>query len=118
MARKSSNHIKLTDGERFELERRARSLTAPHRIVVRAMVILMVAEGQTISGTARQVSRGRRIVQKWAKRFVRKRLDGLDDAPRSGRPPRFSPGGGDAPRQDGMRAAGGTGPVAVAVDMC
>ena len=97
MSRKSSNHIKLTDGERFELERRARSLTAPHRIVVRAMVILMVAEGQTISGTARQVSRGRRIVQKWAKRFVRKRLDGLDDAPRSGRPPRFSPGGGDAP---------------------
>ena len=105
MARKSTIHIELTNEEQFELERRARSLTAPHRIVVRAMVILMLAEGQTISGTARQVGRGRRIVHKWAKRFVRKRLDGLNDAPRSGRPPRFSPGGGDVPRQDGVRAA-------------
>ena len=56
MARKSSIHIKLTNEERFELERRARSLTAPHRIVVRAKVILMLAEGQSISGTAVQVS--------------------------------------------------------------
>jgi len=72
MARKSSIHIKLTNEERFEPERRARSLTAPHRIVVRAKVILMLAEGQSISGTAVQVGRGRRIVHKWAKRFVRK----------------------------------------------
>ena len=72
MARKSSIHIKLTNEERFEPERRARSLTAPHRIVVRAKVILMLAEGQSILGTAVQVGRGRRIVHKWAKRFVRK----------------------------------------------
>jgi hypothetical protein len=38
----------------------------------------------------------RRIVQKWGKRFLKKRMDGLADDPRSGRPPRFSPGGGHA----------------------
>ena len=117
MARKTSNCIQLTNEERFDLEQRSRSLTAPHRNVVRARVILMLADGETISGTARRLSRGRRIVLKWAKRFVRKRLDGLNDAPRSGRPPRFSPGGSTAPRQDGVRVAGGTGAVAVAVDM-
>ena len=105
MARKSSIHIELTNEERFELERRVRSLTAPYRTVVRAKVVLKVAEGQTISGTARRVGRGRRIVHKWGERFVRKRLDGLDDAPRGGRLPRLPPGGGDAPRRDGMRAA-------------
>lgn len=104
MGRKTSIHIQLASEERFELERRARSLTEPHRIVVRAKVVLMLSEGRTITATARHVGRGRRIVHKWAKRFVRKRLRGLDDGPRSGRPPRFSPGGGDAPRQDGVRA--------------
>jgi hypothetical protein len=51
MARKSSIRIQLTDEERFELERRARSLTAPHRIVVRAKAILMLADEQTVSAT-------------------------------------------------------------------
>jgi hypothetical protein len=98
-------HIELTDKERSELEHVARGLALPHRAVVRAQVILAFAAGKSVSAIARQVGRQRRIVRKWAERFVRKRLRGLDDAPRSGRPARSSPRGGAAPRGAGLRAA-------------
>ena len=59
--------------------------------MIRARTILLLATGKPLSAVAREVGRQRRIVRKWAVRFVRKRLPGLEDAPRSGRPPRFSP---------------------------
>jgi hypothetical protein len=104
MAPCSSIRIVLADDERAELEHLGRSLVTPHRTVVRAQVILSVADGKTISATARAVGRQRRIVRKWAERFVRKRLRGLDDAPRSGRPARFSPRSGHPSGQARLRA--------------
>ena len=97
--------IELTDVERCELEHLARAQCAPHRKVVRAQIILGLADGRTVSAVGRDVGWERRIVRKWAERFQRKRLLGLDDDPRSGRPPRFSPRSGDAPAQAGLRAA-------------
>jgi transposase len=91
MGRHTSIHIELTDEERTELERRARLQVAPHRIVARARVVLMLADGKTLTGTATQVGLQRRIVRKWGERFVRKRLRGLEDEPHTGRPARFSP---------------------------
>ena len=73
--------------------------------MVRAQTILALADGMTVSAVGRKVGRARRIVCKWADRFIRKRLRGLEDAPRSGRPPRFSPGGGVASDQARVRAA-------------
>ena len=83
--------IKLTEDEMPILERVDRSLTAPHRDVIRARTILLLAQGWTISAVARKVGRERRIVRKWAERFRKKRLKGLGDEARSGRPARFSP---------------------------
>ena len=94
--------IELTAEEREELERLSRAQRVPHRMVVRARTILRLATGKPLSAVAREVGRQRRIVRKWAVRFVRKRLRGLDDAPRSGRPPRFSPRRGDVPDQVGL----------------
>jgi hypothetical protein len=48
--------------EREELERQARSLTAPHRDVVRAQIVLRLADNQTITRIAAELHRGRRIV--------------------------------------------------------
>lgn len=84
--------IVLADNERALLERVARSPSESHRDVVRAQTILLVAEGMPLAAVGRKVGLARRIVRKWAERFSRKRLQGLDDKPRSGRPPRFSPG--------------------------
>ena len=92
---KTPIRIALSGAERDELERLARGLRMPHRAVVRAQTILGLAAGTPLSAVARTVGRQRRIVRKWATRFVRHRLGGLADAPRSGRPPRFPPGGGD-----------------------
>ena|SRR5579884_3006735 len=102
---KTDLRIELNEEERRELERLGRSLTAPHRAVVRARTILLLAAGKSVSAVAREVGRGRRIVRKWGERFHKKRLRGLLDLHRSGRPPRFSPGGGGVPGEAGVRAA-------------
>ena len=95
----------LTVEEKAALEEAARATSAPHREVVRAKLILFLAAGETLSAVSRRVGLRRRIVQKWASRFVRKRLLGLADAPRSGRPARFSPSGSAASGETGVRAA-------------
>jgi hypothetical protein len=97
--------IVLSDVERCELEHRARSHCAPHREVVRATVILLLAEGRTVSAVGREVGMERRIVRKWADRFRYRRLLGLEDQPRSGRPPRFSPRSGGPSGEARVRAA-------------
>ena len=102
---KTDLRIELDGEERQELERLARSQVAPHGAVVRAQSILLLAAGLSVSAVAGQVGRGRRIVRKWGVRFQKKRMDGLLDLQRSGRPPRFPPGGGCVPGETGVRAA-------------
>ena len=102
---KTDLRIELSEEERQELERLGHSLVSPHRAVVRAQTILLLAEGMSVSAVSRQVGRGRRIVRKWGERFQRKRLGGLLDLHRSGRPARFSPRSGRASGEAGVRAA-------------
>jgi hypothetical protein len=59
----------------------------------------------------------RRHVEKWLKRFMHKRIDGLSDLPGRGRKPTFSPGGGRPSDQTGLRAAGPRRTVAVAMGL-
>jgi hypothetical protein len=88
---KTPIRIVLSDDERDELTRLARSQTAPYRSVVRARTILLLEAGQSVGAVARAVGRDRKRVRLWGQRFVRKRLRGLEDLARSGRPARFSP---------------------------
>jgi DNA-directed RNA polymerase sigma subunit (sigma70/sigma32) len=89
--RTTSLTIKLSHSEREELQRRARSMAEPHRVVVRAQVILDLSEGRTLASISEVRGLAKRIVRKWGARFEKQRLAGLEDAARSGRPPRFSP---------------------------
>lgn len=96
---RTSIKITLTPQESRELRLVVRRQTAPHREVVRAQMILLLASGESYAATSRKVGKARRIVYKWAKRFLVARLAGLKDKPRPGRPARFSPDRVDVPDQ-------------------
>jgi hypothetical protein len=91
MPRISPCSITLSSSEKTALECIARQYTSPYYMVVRAKVILMAARGLRNDQIAAQVSLPRQIVSKWRKRFFEERLEGLENLPRSGRPPSFSP---------------------------
>ena len=103
--RKTTLRIVLTAEERSELERRSRSRVAEFRVVVRAHVILDLSVGKTLASISSERGLAKRIVRKWGARFETKRLGGLDDAARSGRPARFSPLGGTRAGEASVRAA-------------
>lgn len=93
MPRRSPYPIELTTEEREILEARARKYTLPYRDVVRAKIVLLAAEGLENTQIAERLDITRVDVSKWRKRFFRHRLAGLEDGPRRGRPPDFSPSG-------------------------
>ncbi len=91
MPRISPYSVALTSGEKAALENLARKYTSPYYQVVRAKAILMAAQGFRNDEIAARVSLPRQIVSKWRKRFFEERLAGLENLPRSGRPPSFPP---------------------------
>ncbi len=93
MPRKSPYVITLSQEERRLLESRARKYTLPYYQVVRALMILMAAEGRSNDEIAAALSIGRDVVSLWRKRFFYERLAGLEERPRSGRPRAFPPRG-------------------------
>lgn len=76
----------LTTEEHAKLKRLARSQTAPVRLARRAEIILRSAERQTVPMIARELGLVEKTVRVWVERFNTVGLDGLDDAPRAGRP--------------------------------
>ena len=81
--------IVLSDPQRRELSRRARSVRASHRDRVRARIVLAAGEGRANAAIARESGLSQDTVRKWRKRFVTGRLAGLRDTPRPGRPRRL-----------------------------
>lgn len=104
--RKTALIVRMDDGTRSVLLSWLRATRTPQGLAKRAMAVLLLADGQSYAATARQVSMRERHVRKWAKRFLRDGPAGLHDAPRSGRPPVFSPRSGDSSGQDRLRIAG------------
>jgi hypothetical protein len=91
MPRPSPFVVKLRSKERKVLEKIARAYTSPYRDVVRAKIILYAARGLDNQAIAQRLDLPRQIVSKWRKRFFDQGLSGLEELPRHGRPPRFSP---------------------------
>ncbi len=73
------------------MESRARIYTSQYREVIRAKIVLYAADGLRNDEIAARLDTPRQIVSKWRKRFFEKRLDGLEEESRKGRPPRFPP---------------------------
>ncbi len=91
MPKKSPYAILLDQEEKDDLERISRRYTSPYRDVMRAKVVLLAAEGLSNKEIGERLDLPRQIVSKWRKRFFEKRLGGLRERPRRGRPSAFSP---------------------------
>jgi CRP-like cAMP-binding protein len=83
--RKTSFTIRLTPSERRTLLTWQRATTIPARFARRGRILLLRADGMTITAIARTVGLSRRNVYRWIHRFQQEGLAGLEDKPRSGR---------------------------------
>jgi transposase len=77
--------------DRGELEQLARSRTEPIHRVQRAQIILACLEGEPQAQIATRLGIRPNTVSKWRLRFAEQGMEGLADAPRSGKPKTYGP---------------------------
>src|SRR6516162_10181514 len=82
--RKTSFTIRLTLAQRQTLLAWQRATTISAGLARRGRIILLLADGVTITDTAATVGISRRFVYKWAQRFLEKGIEGLTDKPGRG----------------------------------
>jgi hypothetical protein len=103
--RNSALTIALTPEDRAEIEHWQRATTGPAGRARRGRLLRLLAQGKTLKDTAQSCGLSVRHVRKGAERSRAQGLAGLRDEPRPGPTPVFSPRGGAARGQDGLRAA-------------
>mgnify|MGYP001568089263 FL=1 len=87
---KLAEPITLSAEERERLDRWSGGRSFPFRLVQRAKIICMAADGVLSQDIAKKLQVSRPTVQLWRQRFLSLRLAGLEkDAPRPGRKPRI-----------------------------
>src|SRR3954469_1866135 len=78
--------VNVPEADRRELERRARDKGAPARVVERARIVLLAADGVPGQQIAQMVGCAEGTVVTWRGRYAERGLGGLADLPRSGKP--------------------------------
>jgi transposase len=81
--------VRLGAADRAALESVARRSCAPHRLVLRAQIVLLAADGLANCVIAARLGICDDTARKWRRRFCQRGRDGLADAPRPGRPRKF-----------------------------
>src|ERR671939_284689 len=79
--RKTSFTIHLTRAQRQTLLAWQRATAIPAGLARRGRIILLLAEGVTITDIAATVGISRHFVYKWAQRFLQEGIEGLQDKP-------------------------------------
>jgi transposase len=84
-------HLTLTETEEKTLPMWAGAGKTEQRMAQRAKVILLSVAGLSLPEISRKTGLSTQNASKWRIRFMERRLEGLRDAPRSGKPPVISP---------------------------
>lgn len=82
----AGKRIEVVAEDRVVLEQIVRSRRAERRMFQRAQIVLFAAEGLSAPEISRRVGCSDKLVKRWRGRYERDGLDGLAEAPRSGRP--------------------------------
>jgi transposase len=78
--------IELTEEEEDDLRAVLRTPSASQQQALRARIVLRAADGASNTEIAREIGVSLPTVGLWRRNFSERRMDGLHDAPRSGRP--------------------------------
>jgi transposase len=78
--------IELSGDERAQLEAWTRRRTSAQALAQRSRIVLLAAEGLKNTEIAERLGVSRNMAMTWRARFAERRLDGLLDEPRPGRP--------------------------------
>ena len=78
--------VEVSEADRRELERRVRDKGAPARVVERARIVLLAADGVPGKQIAAMVACAEGTVVTWRGRYAESGLAGLEDLPRPGKP--------------------------------
>jgi transposase-like protein len=114
---KSPRTIELTEEQRAELVHLTRSPSVPAGKARRARMVLLAANGVPLREISRIVGVDRNVVRDWLDRYRRKGVAGLEDMPRPGRRPVFSPLGCDGVGPAGLSASRRTPSLAQPLDV-
>jgi transposase len=93
MPRPFGSTIDLQPELEAKLEALARAGSTPQALALRCRIVLLAARDDEPSNQriAAELGCDRHTVGQWRQRFAEHGLQGLQDAPRSGRPRKFSP---------------------------
>src|SRR5205823_2968466 len=80
------NHVQLTDEQQAELRQVGRQ--AVGRVALRAQMVLLSGRGYSVPEIAEIHDCGLDVVRTWLHRYEQEGVAGLEDEPRSGRPPK------------------------------
>lgn len=118
MPRPFGSRLVLDPDTRLRLQALLRAGSTPQALAFRCRLIPRAAEpdNPTNQDIADELDCDRHTAGQWRERFAAKGLDGLQDAPRSGRPRSFSPRRTGRRRRRGYQPDPGTRPARQRLD--
>jgi transposase len=81
----------LAEEESKTIQKWSQSRTEEARLVERAKIVQLASTGRQVPEIAETLGLNEKTVRKWLKRFAEQGPLGLEDAPRSGAPSRYTP---------------------------
>jgi len=96
MAGRIAAPLELTKEQRHELTVLIRAHSTPQKLAERARIVLLAADGVSVTGTARELGIWRKTASTWRKRWrgadaAKSTAERLSDAQRCGAPGKFTP---------------------------